>query len=210
MRDCACSPFLCHPRFAVFFLLSFNFSFSPGTCSLQVRVVNLPSLPWMRSWNVLCCQNYQKSPLQLTFGNPSCSAGRKGRGGKARSLQSLLLGCPPTRLRKRRRGGEGSRIASVLATEWTERWRDQRRRRVEGGTCPLLWLNHRGETPLLVRWLKQLERTQQMRLFSPFFQTENTYPAHSFPSDTLPPAQGKTDKRHKICHFSRRLLSKVP
>lgn len=100
IRACACSPFLCHLLFAVpFFLFFFFFTFLPlqEYVPLQVRVVNLPSLPWTWSWNVLCCQNYQKSPLEMTFGNPSCSAGRKGRGGEARRFQLLLSGCPPTR-----------------------------------------------------------------------------------------------------------------
>ncbi|CAK6969349.1 Hypothetical predicted protein [Scomber scombrus] len=44
------------------------------------------------------------SPVELTFGNPSCSAGAAGEG-KARSLESLLLGSPQTR--KERDGGGG-------------------------------------------------------------------------------------------------------
>lgn len=100
IRDRACSPFLssCLLFFFVCSSLLFSPPLYPDTSSSLVRML----YPCFSSLDaILDCtslpESHRKSPLETTFGNPSCSAIEQREKGKARSLETLLLVSPPNR-----------------------------------------------------------------------------------------------------------------
>lgn len=172
-------------------------------CPLQVSVKPTFFLSWTQSRNVLCCQNHKKSLLEMTFGNPSRSAGRKGRGGESAKPSAASSGSstnPMKRNEEMGRRNRGSSISSLFLSYRTMKGPEEEETGRRKVSAPLIKPQRRNTT------FDSVAETAPLFPLS----SRNTYPAHPFPSDTLLPAHRKTDKRHEICHFSRRLLSKVP
>lgn len=86
-------------------------------CPLQVRVLNLPFSFLDTIPECALLPKSQKSPLEMTFGNPSRSAGRKGRGGESAKPSAASSGSSSNPMKRKEEMGarnRGSRISSLF------------------------------------------------------------------------------------------------